>query len=119
VTITPWTSRKAFAVKSGFSARTCASVSYSASHWKPEYSAFGFAPSAASSAGWLAGSTALAGKSMTRRSPSRTTASGPLCEWNTTRWRAGSRRLNTTQAEASVACPHSGTSAAGVNQRIA
>ncbi len=120
VAITAWMSSSAFAVKSGLSARTCASVSYSASHWKPECSDFGLAPSAASSAALPAdGSTAIAGKSIARRSPSRATVSGPLCEWNVTPARCGSSRFSTTQPEASVAWPHSGTSTAGVNQRIA
>ncbi len=51
--------------------------------------------------------------------PARVTVSGPLREWNVTLARPGSSRFSTTQPEASVAWPHSGTSAAGVNQRMA
>src|SRR5688572_17980777 len=64
-----------------------------------------------------AGSFLRVGKSMISRSPSRATVSAPDSVWNTTLSRPGSRWLSTTNALARVACPHSGISTVGVNQR--
>ena len=62
-------------------------------------------------------SDARAGKSMTSSAPSRVTSSAPLLVMKRMRVRPGCSFSEITQADASVAWPHSGTSTVGVNQR--
>lgn len=117
VTMTPRQSTARSRAMSGASSRTAVSSATSTSTSTPlPYVARGTMPSAsASPSGSSIGADGWAGKSSVTSAPSIVAVSTPLCVWNANGPRAP--RSASTWAVASVAWPHSRTSAAGVNQR--
>jgi hypothetical protein len=117
--------KRATAAISGATLRTSSAVSKAARMIAPRSTNAGRAPSAAATgpARSGAGCPGRAGKSITNRSlpfasiVSRRTVSVPLFVRNATSVRCGSSTVISTNADASVAWPHSSTSTVGVNHR--
>ncbi len=114
-------SSRLIAAKSGFSDATWLWWSNTAMIVCVACSALGVLPralpTAASNSGSVTSGASCAGKSISSRSPSRSTVSRPLRVWNATDSSSGVSLVNTTCPDASVAWPHRSTSILGVNHR--